>query len=61
MKVQRAFLFIIVAVLLIDGINAQVPAKFINPADRDISVKPGDDFYAYANGTWIIRSATCET
>ncbi len=53
MKVQRAFLFIIVAVLLIDGINAQVPAKFINPADRDISVKPGDDFYAYANGTWI--------
>ena len=28
-----------------------VPA--INPADMDLSVKPGDNFYMYANGGWI--------
>nr|WP_068892414.1 M13 family metallopeptidase [Pedobacter panaciterrae] len=33
--------------------NAQSPAKFIDPANMDLSVKPGDDFYAYASGIWI--------
>ncbi|WP_316805497.1 M13 family metallopeptidase [Pedobacter nototheniae] len=33
--------------------NAQVPKKFIDPANMDLSVKPGDDFYRYASGTWI--------
>lgn len=33
---------------------AQVNAKiFINQADMDKSVKPGDDFYTYAGGAWI--------
>ncbi len=27
--------------------------KFIDPANMDQSVKPGDNFYLYANGTWI--------
>lgn len=27
--------------------------KFIDPANMDLSVKPGDDFSTYANGTWI--------
>ncbi len=27
--------------------------KFIDPANMDLSVKPGDNFYLYANGTWI--------
>ncbi|WP_207426100.1 M13 family metallopeptidase [Pedobacter sp. SYSU D00535] len=27
--------------------------KFIDPAHMDLSVKPGDDFYTYAGGTWI--------
>ncbi len=30
-----------------------VPAKFIDPANMDLSVKPGDDFYTYASGAWV--------
>lgn len=33
--------------------NAQSPVKFINPANMDLAVKPGDDFYRYASGMWI--------
>lgn len=29
------------------------PKKYIDPANMDLSVKPGDDFFMYANGTWI--------
>lgn len=29
------------------------PKKFIDPANMDLSVKPGNDFYEYASGTWI--------
>jgi putative endopeptidase len=27
--------------------------KFIDPANMDLSVRPGDNFYEYANGNWI--------
>jgi len=27
--------------------------KFIDPANMDMSVKPGDNFYLYANGNWL--------
>ena len=33
------------------------PAKFIDPANMDLSVKPGDDFFEYANGTWLKQNA----
>ncbi|MDB5109609.1 MAG: family metallopeptidase [Mucilaginibacter sp.] len=29
------------------------PSKFIDPANMDLSVKPGDNFFEYANGSWI--------
>jgi putative endopeptidase len=29
------------------------PKKFIDPSNMDMSVKPGDNFFEYANGTWI--------
>ncbi|MEO7044117.1 MAG: M13 family metallopeptidase, partial [Ferruginibacter sp.] len=32
---------------------AQQPAKFIDPSNMDLSVKPGDNFYLYVNGNWI--------
>jgi putative endopeptidase len=31
----------------------QAPKKFIDPANMDLTVKPGDNFYEYASGTWI--------
>jgi putative endopeptidase len=31
----------------------QVPKKLIDPANMDLTVKPGDNFYEYANGTWM--------
>ena len=36
---------------------ADHPAKFIDPANMDMSVKPGDDFFEYANGTWLKNNA----
>jgi putative endopeptidase len=33
------------------------PAKFIDPANMDLSIKPGDDFFDYANGTWMKQNA----
>ncbi|HEY2727938.1 MAG TPA: M13 family metallopeptidase N-terminal domain-containing protein, partial [Parafilimonas sp.] len=45
------FLFL----LIINFTNAQQSKsfKFIDPANMDLSVKPGDNFYLYANGNWI--------
>ena len=41
------------ALLLPDTSAAQKTKKFIDPANMDLSVKPGDNFYLYANGNWI--------
>ena len=29
------------------------PVKYIDPSNMDLTVKPGDDFFEYANGNWI--------
>ncbi len=31
--------------------------KFIDPANMDLSIKPGDNFYLYANGGWLKKNA----
>src|SRR5687768_15850359 len=36
--------------------QSNVTAPFIDPANMDLSVKPGDDFYRYANGAWIKKN-----
>ncbi|WP_295767221.1 M13 family metallopeptidase [uncultured Mucilaginibacter sp.] len=33
--------------------KADPPKKFIDPANMDKSVKPGDNFFEYANGGWL--------
>jgi putative endopeptidase len=51
---------IVFVLILVCGINmvpgisfAQTTKKFIDPANMDMSVKPGDNFYLYVNGNWI--------
>lgn len=50
--------FLAVAVLSVGMLSMTPPdkdpkRKFIDPQNMDASVKPGDDFYRYANGKWI--------
>jgi putative endopeptidase len=33
--------------------NTGTPIKYIDPANMDLTVKPGDNFSQYANGTWL--------
>src|SRR5215831_3328516 len=37
-------------------LSADPVIKLANRDDMDPSVKPGDDFYRYANGNWLARS-----
>ena len=37
--------------------NTIPPKKFIDPANMDLSIKPGDDFFGYANGNWIKQNS----
>lgn len=30
--------------------------KAIDPANMDLNIKPGDDFFRYVNGTWIANN-----
>ena len=54
MNKQATFLLIVTVVL---GIMAADPRKFIDPQNMDLSVKPGDNFYQYANGNWLRQNA----
>ena len=47
-------LFVALGVLSATIASAQEPIKkYIDPANMDLSVKPGDDFYNYAGGAWM--------
>lgn len=50
------FVWLLVTVLGAHTISAQQEpskAKFINPQDMDVTVKPGDNFVSYAGGVWL--------
>src|SRR3546814_12334523 len=32
---------------------SNIPDKFIDPVNMDTTVRPGDDFFHYANGVWM--------
>jgi putative endopeptidase len=55
MKVQhlKSYFAVLGIVAASYSAQAQAPKKLIDPANMDLSVKPGDDFYEYASGTWI--------
>ncbi|RZL38445.1 MAG: M13 family peptidase, partial [Pedobacter sp.] len=55
MKIQLKNYFAVLGIVACGFTAAaqQAPKKYIDPANMDLSVKPGDDFYQYASGTWI--------
>ncbi len=51
-----ATLKVTVALLLVNvatGQNIPNQTKPIDPSNMDLSIKPCDDFFHYANGTWL--------
>ncbi len=48
----RSLLFGFAILFLLSFLPAD-KKKYIDPANMDLSVRPGDNFYLYANGTWI--------
>ncbi|MBD2756441.1 M13 family metallopeptidase [Spirosoma validum] len=54
MNKQVAFLFVAIVAI---GFMAADSRKFIDPQNMDMSVKPGDNFYQYANGNWLKKNA----
>jgi putative endopeptidase len=49
---MKKFLFLSAVIFLID-VNALFAQPFLDLTTIDHSVKPGDDFYLYANGNWL--------
>ena len=52
LTVAAALLFVSAA----PGQNIQNQTKAIDPANLDLSIKPCDDFFHYANGTWMKKN-----
>jgi putative endopeptidase len=56
MKLKQLKIYLPAIAFALGGYTAQAqnaPKKFIDPANMDLSVKPGNDFYTYASGNWI--------
>jgi putative endopeptidase len=55
MKMLFVKTWMIVAIILIcnEASFAQSTKKFIDQSNMDLSIKPGDDFYRFANGNWV--------
>ncbi len=44
------------AIVVKTPVNTISTRKFIDPANMDLTIKPGDNFYLYANGAWIKKT-----
>ncbi len=51
-----AIICLAASAFVIDHQQADPPVKYIDPANMDLSVKPGDDFYQYAGGNWLKKT-----
>ena len=58
MNLRHAIIAGIGVLALLTGENsqAQAPVKLLDPANMDMNVKPGDNFFMYANGTWLAKN-----
>jgi len=60
MNMNKALILAVPVLLSVIACNQQTPKntaassmrKILDPKNMDTSVRPGDDFYQYANGTW---------
>ena len=55
-KINKISVFVFVAFLGCYESNAQQKNSGINLDLMDKSVKPGDDFFRYVNGTWFDKT-----
>ena len=54
MKINFKNTFLISAAVFLLSFNPpDKKRKFIDPANMDMTIKPGDNFFLYANGNWI--------
>jgi len=53
MKLQLSKRLLPAILLLASIASFSQTTKYIDKANMDLSIKPGDNFYQYANGTWI--------
>ena len=50
---KKSILFAVILSATISTEAQKNDRKYIDPVNMDLSVKPGDDFYEYANGKWL--------
>ena len=59
---MKSFVAIIISLLCAAGLRAELQPPVeknpppLDPSNRDLSVKPQDDFFMFANGGWIKRT-----
>lgn len=51
---MKRFILLLLCAVTAEFIQAQI--KYIDKANMDLSVKPGDDFFEYANGGWLKKT-----
>ena len=52
---------IAIVIILCTTLFANAQIKYIDKANMDLSVKPGDDFFEYANGGWLKKTVMPST
>ena len=50
---KKLSLFVLSAGILFSNTISAQNFKFIDRGNMNFSVKPGDDFFEYSNGTWV--------
>ncbi|PYI49321.1 MAG: hypothetical protein DMF11_01400, partial [Verrucomicrobia bacterium] len=59
---MKLFIPIIISIFCVFNVRAATQPQTeqnpppIDPKNMDTSVKPGDDFFRYANGAWVKRT-----
>lgn len=49
----KLFMTILLAVFVVSPVLAKEKVPVLDRSDMDLTIKPGDDFFRYANGSWL--------